>query len=78
MKTISLYTFILVALIKSIASFSCEDVYLDSKETLYKAISQEKVIEKNYIRVQILLNILLGILIHVVLLKNNQMIKKLK
>ena len=38
MKTISLYSFILIALVKSIASFSCKDVYLDSKENLDKAM----------------------------------------
>ncbi|ORX52230.1 hypothetical protein BCR36DRAFT_582731 [Piromyces finnis] len=46
MKTISLYIFIVTALVKTAFSFRCEDVYLDSKETLYKAISLEKVEDK--------------------------------
>ena len=37
MKSLCLYIVILATLIKSIASFSCEDIYLDSKNTLYKA-----------------------------------------
>ncbi|KAL6628635.1 autophagy-related protein 27 [Neocallimastix sp. 'constans'] len=43
MKSLCLYIVILATLIKSIASFSCEDIYLDSKNTLYKATSQKKV-----------------------------------
>ncbi|ORX81936.1 hypothetical protein BCR32DRAFT_292980 [Anaeromyces robustus] len=48
MKTISLYIFTLIVLVKSIASFSCEDVHLDSKETLYKA-TEKKVVENKII-----------------------------
>jgi len=47
MKSLSLYIFILTVLVKSITSFSCKDVFLDSKETLDKAISEKIVETKN-------------------------------
>eukprot|EP00833_Pecoramyces_ruminatium_P005477 jgi/Orpsp1_1/1179509/evm.model.c7180000069601.1 len=44
MKSLSLCIFIFGVLVKSISSFSCEDVFLDSKENLYKATT-EKIVE---------------------------------
>jgi len=41
MKSLSLYIFIIATIIKSISTFNCKDVKLESKNTLDKAIRYE-------------------------------------